>query len=150
MFTIFVSLRVFAQAEDGVGQTIQITTRFHSLAGKPSWLLEIRDLDHDQNIPYIYDITQGDNFWLVFTYGHHYLITASTMQFAPYRSNPYRTKVTHDFCHLESHGTIARGESLSVNISGDLSPNTGGYTCNVTRFKDSNFSVPSTDSGPTD
>lgn len=135
----------FSQPEDGVGQNIQITTNLRSFVGKPSWLLMIRDIDHDQNIPYVFDFTRSDNFWLAFTYGHNYLITASTLQYAPYRSNPYRTKVTYDFCHLESHGRIARGESLYVTITGDLSPNTDGYTCNIVRFKDNHFTVPSSD-----
>lgn len=47
---------------DGFGQTIQIYTRFRSFVGKPSLLIVIRDLDNGQNIPYIFDITRGDNF----------------------------------------------------------------------------------------
>src|SRR5690349_5971957 len=103
MCALFAASNIFAQPPDGVGQTIQINTRLHSFVGKPSWLLMIRDIDHDQNIPYVYDISRGDNFWMAFTYGHNYLITASTLQFAPYRSDPYRVKVIHNFCNLESH-----------------------------------------------
>jgi len=54
----------YAQDNDGLGQIIQIHTRFHSFVGKPSWLLIIRDLDHNENIPYFYEIKRGDNFWL--------------------------------------------------------------------------------------
>jgi hypothetical protein len=145
VLTLLIATNVHAQPEDGVGQTIQINTRLQSFIGRPSWLLMIRDIDHNQTIPYVYDISRGDNFWLAFTYGHNYLITASTLQFAPYKANPYRTKVIHNFCNLESHGRIARGESLQVIITGDLSPNTDSYSCNIMRFSDNHFSVPSSD-----
>lgn len=125
--------------EDGLGQTIQIYTRLHSFVGKPSWLLIIRDLDNNQNIPYLYDITRGDNFWLAFTYGRNYLITVSNLKF-----DPYMRKI-NNFCNLESNGAIIRGESLYITINGDLSANTNTYTCNVMRFKDSNFSIANPD-----
>ena len=142
MLTLFVTSEAFAQpAADGVGQAIRISTRLSSFVGRPSWLIEIRDIDHDQSIPYIYDINQNDNFWMALTYGRNYLITASTLQFSPYRANPYNTKVIHDFCHLESHGQIAHGESLEITLTGDLRPNSDRYNCNVTRFKDNNFTV---------
>lgn len=130
-----------AQPPDNNGETIQITTQLHSFVGKPSWLLMIRDIDGDQNIPYVYDITRGDNFWLAFTYGRNYLIVASTMQFSPYRSDPYKTKTINNFCNLESNGRIIRGDSFSVTITGDLSPTPGSYTCNVLRFANTNFTV---------
>jgi hypothetical protein len=128
-------------AEGGIGQTLQITTRFHSYVGKPQWLLIIRDIDHDQNIPYVYDIQRGNNYWLALTYGKNYVITVSTLQFSPYRSNPYGTKTIHDFCHLESRGRIIRGESMIINISGDLSPNTNTFNCNVLEYPDTNFNI---------
>lgn len=143
LFTLCASVQAFSQPPDGVGQSIQIYTRLQSFVGKPSWLLIIRDIDHNQNIPYVYDITRNDNFWLAFTYSRNYLILASTLQFAPYRANPYRTKVIRDFCGLESRGRISRGESLYVMVTGNLSPNTDSYSCNVTRFTDTRFSVPS-------
>ena len=43
----------FAQPDNPLGQTIEINTRFHSFIGKPIWSLVIRDLDHNQDIPYI-------------------------------------------------------------------------------------------------
>lgn len=130
-----------AQENDGLGQTIQINTRFHSFVGKPSWLLIIRDIDHGQNIPYLYDISKGDNFWLAFTYGRNYLITVSNLQFSPYRYNPYGTKKINDFCHLESNGRIIRGESMIITINGDLSPETDTFTCHVLKYTDSHFIV---------
>lgn len=136
---------VYAQkmVGDGFGQTIQITTRFHSFVGKPSWLLVIRDLDHDESVPYLFDITRGEDFWVAFTYGRNYLITASTLQIESYKSwrNSYKNYKIHNFCNLESHGRIQRGESMFVTITGDLSPNTDTYTCNILKFTDANFVV---------
>lgn len=134
-------LDCFAQENDGIGQTIQIYTHFDSFIGKPSWLLIIRDLDHDQNIPYLYNITKGDNFWLAFTYGRNYLITVSSLQFSPYRTNPYQSKKIDNFCHLESNGRILRGESLYITIMGDLTPYTNTFTCHITRYPDGNFTI---------
>ena len=134
-------------AEDGVGQTIQIYTRLNSYVGTPSWLLEIRDIDHGQTIPYVFDFISGDNFWVAMTYGRNYLISASTLQFSPYRSNPfYTTRSIHDFCHIESHGKIIRGESMYITINGNLSPNTERFNCSVSRFPDNHFTVPTPDS----
>src|SRR3990167_6617454 len=126
---------------DSLGQTIQIYTRLRSFVGKPSWLLIIRDIDHGQNIPYLYDISRGNNFWLAFTYGRNYMITVSSMQFAPYRRYPWRKKIISNFCNLESNGHIIRGESLYITIKGDLSPFGDGYTCHVSQYADANFSV---------
>src|SRR3990167_5866017 len=97
---------VFADPDD-FGQTIQIYTQLKSFVGKPSWLLMIRDVDHGQNIPYMYDFEKGDNFWLAFTFGRNYLITASRLVF-----NPYNRKKINNFCGLESEGQIIRGQSL--------------------------------------
>ena len=121
--------------DDGLGQTIQIYTRFHSFVGKPSWLLIIRDLDHGQNIPYLYDIKRGDNFWLAFTFGSNYLITVSNLQFGPY------PRKINNFCNLESNGQIIRGQSLYITINGDLSPNTNTFSCHVLKYADSNFTI---------
>jgi hypothetical protein len=120
---------------DKLGQVIQINTQFHSFVGKPTWLLIIRDLDNNNVLPYLYDIKSGNNYWIALTHGHYYLITASEMRF-----NPYRAK-TKNFCNLESNGKILRGESLYINISGNLTSHDDTYTCNVTRFVDPNFTV---------
>lgn len=121
--------------ENELGQTIQIYTRLHSFVGKPSWLLIIRDLDHNQNIPYLYEFKRGDHFWLAFTFGRNYLIQVSNLKF-----NPYRYKI-NNFCQLESAGRVIRGESLSIMITGDLSPNTDTFNCHVLKYTDSNFTI---------
>lgn len=128
---------------DGFGQVLQINTRFQSFLGRPEWTIEIRDVDHGQTMPYIFDITRGQNYWLLFTYSKHYLITASTMQFSSYRSryNVYNTHQIKDFCGLESKGRISRGESMYIWIEGDLSPYSNNYRCHITRFKDDYFTI---------
>lgn len=128
---------------DGFGQTLQIHTRLHSFVGKPSWLLMIRDLDHADNVPYLFDITRGEDAWVAFTYGRNYLITASTLQIETYNAkcNSFKTYKIRNFCHLESHGRIQRGESMSITISGHLSANSDGYTCNISKFTEPNFVI---------
>lgn len=127
---------------DDFGQTIQIYTQLKSFVGRPSWLLIIRDIDHNQNIPYMYDFEKGDNFWLAFTFGRNYLITASRLVF-----NPYTNKKISNFCGLESNGRIMRGQSLYITIIGKLTPNTDSYNCSVLSYQDSNFAIAPPSSG---
>lgn len=116
--------------QDDFGQTIQINTQFHSFLGHPSWLLVIRDLDHGQNIPYLYDFDRGTNFWLAFTYGGNYLITASTLTFNPYH------QTVNNFCGLESRGRIMRGVSLYITMTGDLTPHSTTFRCRVLKMNE--------------
>lgn len=128
---------------NGFGQTIQIQTAFNSWVGKPMWLLEIRDLDHGINIPYLFDISRGSNFFVPLTGGRNYLILGSSIQMPSYRSciNDYCNYRIRNFCNLESNGRINRGESMFVSISGRLSPNRNTYTCHVSKFRETNFNV---------
>lgn len=125
----------------GPGQSIQITTRLTSFVGRPSWLLVIRDIDSNQNLPYIFNFTENDNFWLAFTVGRNYFVMASTLQFSPYKRDPYRSKRIDNFCQLESNGRVLRGESIFVTLTGKLTPNTDTYQCTVSRYNDANFTV---------
>lgn len=127
--------------DEGLGQSIQINTRLNAFIGKPSWLLVVRDVDQGQNYEYLFDIRTGRNFWVVFTYARNYLILASNLQFSPYSTNPYRVRFIHNFCHLESHGRIVRNESMTVNISGKLSPYEQTYRCDVMRYRDTKFTI---------
>ncbi|OGT36820.1 MAG: hypothetical protein A3F11_08530 [Gammaproteobacteria bacterium RIFCSPHIGHO2_12_FULL_37_14] len=131
----------FAEDNEGLGQTIQIYTRLHTFVGKPSWLLIIRDVDTNQNIPYLFDLKRGTNFWVAFTYSRNYLITVSELQFSPYRRDPYTVKKIKNFCQLESWGHIVRGKSYYVTISGNLTPNADTYTCHVSKYTDANFTI---------
>ncbi|VVC76902.1 hypothetical protein AQUSIP_22290 [Aquicella siphonis] len=139
----------FAQADEEVlGQTIQIYTRFHSFIGKPIWTLIIRDIDHNQNIPYLFDIRKGGNHWVAFTFGRNYLITVSRLQIETYRSryNKFKNYRINDFCNLESNGRIIRGRSMYITIDGDLSPYSNTYTCHVSSYPDENFYIYNPDS----
>jgi len=141
LLSLFLSSAYAQPDEGGIGQTIQIYTRLDSFKGKPSWLLVIRDIDHNQNIPYLFDIKRKDNFWVAFTYGRNYLITISNLQFAPYGENPYTLKKINNFCQLESRGRIIRGQSLYITIRGKLTPYSDTYDCSVSSYADSNFTI---------
>lgn|SRR3990167_8601402 len=143
MFLIFLttSLLSFAENSDDIGQTIQINTRLHSYVGKPSWLLIIRDIDHNENIPYLFDFKKGENFWVAITGGRNYLITVSTLQFSPYRRNPFRSKKIKNFCQLESQGRIIHDKSFYITISGDLTPNTNSFRCDISSYIDPHFTI---------
>lgn len=132
-----------AMPDNHFGQTIQIHTRFHTFLGNPSWLIVIRDIDHNQNIPYVFDITRGDNYWLLFTYGRNYLITASRLQISNYQSryNSYSKHEINNFCQLESGGRIIRGESMHITISGDLTPYSDTVQCSVSQFPGSDLAI---------
>jgi len=137
----------FAYAQDnddnsGIGQSIQINTRFHSWLGKPTWIINIYDVDHGQYLPYMYDIRRGKNNFLAFTYGRNYQIAGSTMRFVTYDaySDTYKTYKINNFCHLQTGRTI-RGNSLYISLEGDLYPYANSYTCNVIKFPESNFTI---------
>jgi hypothetical protein len=134
-----------AQANDennGIGQSVQINTRIYSWLGKPTWILNIYDVDNGLYYPYVYDIRRGRNNWLAFSYGRTYRITASTMHFVTYdaHSDRFRTYTINNFCHLQT-GRNIRDESLYVSVEGDLNPYSHGYTCNVVKFPESNFTI---------
>lgn len=128
---------------DGVGQFIQIETHLHEFVGKPTWLLIIRDIDHNQNIPYMFDIRRGDNYWVALTYGKHYLIIASKLQIETYQSkyNEYKKYSINNFCHLESNGRIIRGKSMRIILRGNLTPNSASSICSVFKYPDADTFV---------
>ena len=123
--TLFFNSVLFAQ--NPFGQVIQINTNFRSIIGKPNWLLIIRNEETGQVFPYIFDITVQDNFWLAFTYGRTYRITASKLTFGPYA-------IIHNFCNLED-GMLS-GKSMIITLTGDLTPATATSHCKVMRFED--------------
>lgn len=133
----------YASPDDELGQTIQIQTRFRHLIGRGTFTIVIRDLDHNQTIPYMFDVIQPNNLWLIFTHSRHYLITASRLQMDKYTPccNQFKNNRTTNFCHLESNGRIMRGRSMRVIITGDLSPHPYTYSCQVTTFPDRDFTI---------
>ena len=130
-----ISAFVPSAASNDFGQTIQITTNLRSFSEKPSWLLIIRDLDHNQVLPYLYDFTNEDNYWVALTYSSNYVITVSELTFSP------SGRKIHNFCHLESMGSIQRGNSISVNITGRLTPRAYTSSCQVLKYAGSNFNI---------
>lgn len=146
-FLCLISYGYAQQNNNGLGQVLQITTRLHYFVGRPSWTLIIRDLDHNQNMPYLFDISRGDNHWVVFTYGTNYLITASRLQIETYQSkyNTYKQYRLNNFCHLESNGRIRKGESMYITIEGGLSPYNNSFSCHVSSYPDRNFFIVKSD-----
>jgi len=118
--------------ENPFGQNLQINTRLTSIVGKPTWLLMIREVETGLVSPYIFDIKNNDNFWIAFTWGHSYRITASTLQFGPYA-------VIKNFCRLESG--ILSGESMVITLKGKLTPYRGSSQCFVQKYKNSSFPI---------
>lgn len=137
------TLPVFALPDNPLGQVITIETHLHSFIGKPIWTLVIRDIDHNQNIPYIFDVRKGWNHWVVFTYGRNYKITASNLQIETYQMshNKYKNFRIKNFCNIESNGRIMRGESMRIIIDGHLSPKPWGYSCNILTFPEENYYI---------
>lgn len=132
-----ISIAIFSKmtmvnAANLIGQTLQINTRFHSITGKPVWLLVLRDADTGVVVPYMYDIRNNDNFWLALSYGRNYIITASTLKFGPFA-------MIHNFCHLENG--ILSGKSMIITLSGDLTPAPVTFKCHVVKYNDNAFSV---------
>ena len=127
-----------SQAQESIGQFIQIETQLDTFVGKPSWLIIIRDIDHNQVIPYLFDIRRGNNVWVAMTYSKHYLITVSSLQIETYQSryNTFKNVRLKNFCHLESNGRIIRGESMRIRLVGNLSPDRAASRCIVTRYPD--------------
>lgn len=126
------SLMTTVNAENLMGQTLQIYTHFHSIVGKPSWLLIIRDVNTGQVSPYLFDLRHNNNFWVAFTYGHTYRITASTLKFGPYAE-------INNFCHLEDG--ILSGKSLYMTLSGNLTPDRQNSRCYVMKYADTPFTI---------
>lgn len=121
-----------AQADDSVGQVLQINTHFHTVYGKPTWLLIVRDVETGLVSPYLFDIHKTDNYWVAFTYGHTYQVTASSLTFGP------RAKIKN-FCNLED-GILA-GQSMTITLTGVLAPVTRSYHCHVAKYKDMQFTI---------
>lgn len=131
----------FSQAQDNdFGQVIQIHTDLCSFRGQPSWLLIVRDVDQGINFPYLYDFTQGSNFWLALSHSKNYLITVSQLQMQIYnpKENMFRRYVMKNFCGLESNGRIIHNDSFSIRITGDLKPYSDTLVCNVSQYFDPN------------
>ncbi len=121
-----------ARAENPFGQFISINTYFSCVSGSPSWLLILRDIDTGQVLPYLYDIHNENNAWLALTYGSAYQITVSTLTFGPFA-------ILHNFCGLEN--LVLRNTSLSIRLTGALTPNRAGFQCVRLPFSNMPFTI---------
>jgi hypothetical protein len=124
-----------ANAGSSLGQSIQINTRFHSVIGNPVWLLILRNADTGVVMPYLYDVRNNDNFWIAFSYGRNYIITASTLKFGPFA-------VIHNFCHLENG--VLSGKSMIITLTGDLTPSPRTSKCRILKYNDYPFPMATT------
>jgi len=120
-------------ADDGndVGQLLQINTHFKTVYGTPTWLLIVRDVDTGLVTPYQFDIRKEENYWIAFTYGHSYRITASSLSFGHFAK-------IHNFCKLQN-GILDR-QSMVIRLTGVLAP-VPSYRCIVNKYKDIPFTI---------
>jgi len=121
-----------AIADNEFGQTIQIYTQFRQFYGKPTWLLIVRDVETGLVTPYIFDIQNNQNYWLAFTYGHHYRITVSNLKFGTYG------EITN-FCGLENG--ILSEISMYMTLTGVLTPDPNTTKCFVHQYKNASFTI---------
>ncbi len=119
-------------AQETIAQTLNIYTKFKSIVDKPTWLLEIRDIQSGQVLPYVFDIRKENNFWVAFSKEHNYRIVGSVLKFGPYAT-------INNFCGLED-GMLS-GKSMFITIKGVLSPNPADTKCYVTKFKQQQFFI---------
>ncbi len=131
-FLLAVSASNFALADESIGQVLQINTRFLSIYGKPTWLLIVRDEETGRVSPYLFDIREQTNFWIAFTYGHTYKVTASNIVFGPYAK-------IRNFCHLEKG--ILTGQSMSITLTGVLAPTESSFKCHVQQYAGVPFTI---------
>lgn len=115
-----------------IAQTLSIYTDFKCIVGKPTWVVELRDIESGQVLPYLFDILDNKNYWLAFSKEHSYRVVASVLKFGPY-------KTINNFCGLES--CILTGKSMYINVSGIISPDMRQTKCKVIKFKQEQFTV---------
>ncbi|HEX2548907.1 MAG TPA: hypothetical protein VHM20_03700 [Gammaproteobacteria bacterium] len=128
----FQNISSFALNSLAQTQTLQIYTHFHNFVGKPTWLLIVRDVETGLVSPYIFDIRNNDNFWVAFTFGHHYKVTTSKVTFGQFA-------VINNFCGLENG--ILSGISMYMKLTGSLTPDPKTTKCHVTKYQNSQFTI---------
>lgn len=126
-FFYFICTTTSGYAQNLGGQVLQINTLFSAVKRKPTWLLIIRDMQTGVVVPYLFDIRNNENYWVAFTYGHTYRITASELQF---EGTKYKI---HNFCDL-ANGVI-KDKSMFIRLTGKLTTNRDTSHCSVLKFK---------------
>lgn len=144
--TIFLCLTTsLTHAFDGSNNTfqhaLQVKTNVYSIVGKSILTIIIRDIDRNENIPYVFEFTPGNQYWVLPIPSHNYFVLSARLQITKYdpRCNAYKNYRINNFCHIESRGRILRGKSVDLFVQGDLSPNTNKYSCQVKTYPDGNY-----------
>jgi hypothetical protein len=125
--TLFMLMPASAEMNALTGQTIQITTRYKSIMGKPTWVLILRDEETGEVLPYMYDVRKEENFWIALSNTHSYRVTSSTMTFGPFA-------IINNYCHLVD-GVIL-GKSMIITLGGTLTPNRNTSRCRIMKYYD--------------
>ena len=112
-------------ADELPAQRLHIYTQLDDIVGKPSWLLELRDVTSGRVLPYLFDIQKNTNVWVAFSKERAYRVVASIVTFGPYAK-------IYNFCGVQDG--ILVGKSMHINIHGILSPNARSIRCKVTQF----------------
>jgi hypothetical protein len=134
-FLLLLSLVSIACAAETIrpqSQTLQINTQFRSFVGKPQWVLIVRDVQTQEVFPYLFEIKNNDNFWVAFTPGRSYRVTASSLKFGPYAK-------VRNFCRLENG--ILDGTSMIITLTGTLTPSSADYKCRVMKYNNVPFTI---------
>lgn len=109
--------------------SLTIHANLQAFVGAPTWTVILRDLEHNQNIPFVLDFTNPSHFWTLHASSHNYLVQSSTLTF-----NKPNMRPIYNFCSLESDGKILRGKSITVQLSGRLSPRKADFKCQTSFF----------------
>lgn len=104
---------------------VQIQGDLRTVSGNPRWLILLRNPDNGSTTPWMYDVKQAVNHWVILPGSHAYQIVASELLFND------RT-IFHNFCGIED-GVIT-GKSMQITLSGQLSPTTDTIRCHVISY----------------
>lgn len=111
---------------------LEIHTRLSYVEGEPTWLIEIRDMKSGRVLPYIFDFKEYDNSWIAFSGDRAYRVIASNLKFGP-------GMTITNFCGIEDG--IIEGKSLSITLTGALTPYPPTSRCIVRKFNDAGLTV---------
>lgn len=131
-FLSLIMFTSFVKARETIAQTLNIYTNFKSIVANPSWLIELRDIESGQVLPYLFEIQENKNFWLAFSKQRSYRIVASILKFGPYVT-------INNFCCLENG--ILTGKSMYIRVSGTIAPDLRRTRCRVIQFKQEQFTA---------
>lgn len=126
LFFILTLLLVFTQSYAAMSQTIQIYTHLNKIAADSSWLLIVHDTDSSAVYPYVFNMNNKDDYFLIFTNARNYRLV-SILQF-----DFYRFKI-NNFCQLPTDKIT--GQSLIIKITGTLTPDPMTSKCYIMKYR---------------